>query len=762
MSNDARQDRVVWLDGIRGVAILWIFLVHFVERFVRGSYFANPSASWPSLSERFAQLAPLEVPGFGGVFANTLRYVGWLGDQGVQVFVVASGFGLALGALARARDGRAMSAGAFYRRRLFKLLPQWWAVHLAFIATSVMIGVGTSPADWRTLASLLGLRMIPGVMYYFSPAWWYIGALLQLYLVFPILARWLIRTEPRRFLVIVGGGAVILRAVGLLAFSTFAPQYLDWWSRGAVFISRLPEFAFGMAFAAFYADRRAALERWTRSPGAIVGWIGVYVLGNTLSFLLLGMAVAYLLTGAALFVLLYAVTADFRARPGAPLQWCGRNSYPLFLVHHPVIIYLVPSTLSVAATGRIGGLLALTLGATVVVGLALQEVTNRVMRILNACYLRFGSRGFATRLGATAAAGLAVLFGAEGLVRTLAPQEVYGWGERPALRPHDELAYTLKPSSVTRLRWQSYDYLVEANELGFPGPSYPEATAGATLRILVTGDAFSSAEGVDTEDAWPRLLEDELTDSGLPAEVLNLSITGWGPNQYAAAVEQYAPDFEPDMILVSFFVNEFDDIDHDQADFHSSIGFHRPRPDGIRAFLTLRHLSTWTRTVAKGRLRELFGLGEYRTGYFFGNFEYLERENRAFLEEAAPRIEQRLAEIRAVSASVGAELFVLLVPAPAQVADPADLRYYPRGLDIEDTARFDIDQPQRIAMSICRGLDIECVDLRPPLRARASEHPYQPANMHWTERGHEIVADFVRESVVAPRAQARLRGAVPR
>lgn len=761
MSDDTRRDRVVWLDVVRGVAILWIFLVHFLERFVRGSYFANPSATWPSLSERIAQLAPLEVSGFGGIFANTLRYVGWLGDQGVQIFVVASGFGLALGALARARNGHTTAARAFYRRRLFKLLPQWWAVHLAFIATSVMIGVGTSPGDWRTLASLLGLRMIPGVMYYFSPAWWYIGVLLQLYLVFPILARWLVRTKPIRFLVAVGGGAVILRAVGLVAFSTFAPQYLDWWSRGALFLSRLPEFAFGMAFAVFYIDRRAVLERWTRSTGAIVGWIGVYVLGNALSFLLLGMAVAYLLTGAALFVLLYAVAGDFRARAGAPVQWCGRNSYPLFLVHHPVIIYLVPSTLSVAATGRIGGLLVLTLAVTVAVGLALQEVTDRVVGAILAWQARFGSRGFAKRLGATAATVLVVLFGAEGLVRTLAPQEVYGWGERPALRPHDELAYTLKPSTVTRLRWQSYDYVVEANELGFPGPSYREATADATLRILVTGDAFSSAEGVDTEDAWPRLLEDELNDSGLPAEVLNLSITGWGPNQYAAAVEQYAPDFEPDIILVSFFVNEFDDIDRNHADFHSSIGFHRPRPDGIRAFLTLRHLSTWTRTVAKGRLRELLGRGEYRTGYFFGNFEYLERENRALLEEAAPRIEQRLADIHAVSASVAAELVVLLVPAPAQVADPADLRYYPRGLDINDMARFDIDQPQRITMSVCRGLDIECVDLRPPLQARATEQPYQPANMHWTERGHEIVADFVRESLVAPRAQARLGSDAP-
>ena len=43
-----------------------------------------------------SQITPLEIDGAAGIFINLMRYVGWLGDQGVQLFLVASGFGLAL------------------------------------------------------------------------------------------------------------------------------------------------------------------------------------------------------------------------------------------------------------------------------------------------------------------------------------------------------------------------------------------------------------------------------------------------------------------------------------------------------------------------------------------------------------------------------------------------------------------------------------------------------------------------------------------
>src|SRR4029453_15186773 len=106
-----------------------------------------------------------------------------------------------------------------------------------------------------------------------------------------------------------------------------------------------------------------------------------------------------------------------------------------------------------------------------------------------------------------------------------------------------------------------YDYTVTANSLGFPGPEYRPARTPGSFRILVTGDAFTSAGGVDTAQGWPRLLEHRLTElrKDRPVEVLNFAITGYGPRQHAAIVDHFVPIYRPDLILVAMSVDEFKD-----------------------------------------------------------------------------------------------------------------------------------------------------------------------------------------------------------
>jgi hypothetical protein len=174
---------------------------------------------------------------------------------------------------------------------------------------------------------------------------------------------------------------------------------------------------------------------------------------------------------------------------------------------------------------------------------------------------RTGWLGVAGGLAVVRSVLALVLVAAELTVRHEAPREVWGWGERPSLEPDATFGWRLRPSTRTRLRWLDYDYVVRANTLGFPGPNRPEERAPGMLRVLVTGDAFSSAEGVDTDLAWPRLLEPTLrtrTDGRL-VEVLNFVITAYGPNQEAAVVAAFTPRFRPDVVVIEMFVNDFDD-----------------------------------------------------------------------------------------------------------------------------------------------------------------------------------------------------------
>jgi hypothetical protein len=53
------------------------------------------------------------------------------------------------------------------------------------------------------------------------------------------------------------------------------------------------------------------------------------------------------------------------------------------------------------------------------------------------------------------------------------------------------------------------------------------------------------------------------------------------------------------------------------------------------------------------------------------------------------------------------------------------------------------------ARSIAVEVGIEVLDLRTALGA-APECPYQAANMHWTEYGHEVVTDAVARHLATP------------
>jgi hypothetical protein len=49
----------VWLDLIKAIALIGIFLNHIVERIFSYLEIANPGINWPQFSERLGQLHPL-------------------------------------------------------------------------------------------------------------------------------------------------------------------------------------------------------------------------------------------------------------------------------------------------------------------------------------------------------------------------------------------------------------------------------------------------------------------------------------------------------------------------------------------------------------------------------------------------------------------------------------------------------------------------------------------------------------------------------
>lgn len=325
--------RLTWLDGMKGISILWIAFFHFFTAYTNNRY-PDPLGSH-YFSSFISQCAPSSALGTLGCVAHGFFVaVASVGFHAVAVFLVLSGFGLAY-SLAKTGNPEGGWLG-WYRGRLLRLFPMYWVAHLIYLISPFVARF--EPIDYRFFLSFLGDRVYPVSMifYYINPAWWYFGLLLELYLVFPILFRLLQKLGPTWFLVVCGTVTVVSRYLLLLVFSAHG-----YYVQGAFFGSRLWEFAVGMALGLFYRRYPGEVEHRLFSSSAIAAGAVIYVLGLYSYATSLTYVLNDALIGTGLFVLLAHIArwCDLLPRLGVTLAYVGAYSYGLYLLHQPYVIY---------------------------------------------------------------------------------------------------------------------------------------------------------------------------------------------------------------------------------------------------------------------------------------------------------------------------------------------------------------------------------------------------------------------------------------
>lgn len=93
-------------------------------------------------------------------------------------------------------------------------------------------------------------------------------------------------------------------------------------------------------------------------------------------------------------------------------------------------------------------------------------------------------------------------------------------------RPHSEASYQTTEFSFT----------ASINELGFRDREFSLAKP-VDYRVIAIGDSFTYGWGVGLEQSWPKVLEQNLRNTGLRVEIANLGFPGGSPVTYAERVE---------------------------------------------------------------------------------------------------------------------------------------------------------------------------------------------------------------------------------
>jgi peptidoglycan/LPS O-acetylase OafA/YrhL len=320
------------MDPLRALALAGILLNHLVEAFGAGPWFTNPGLPRPPLADRLYDFVPHDH----SPLVATIRTLGWLGDAAPGVFILLSGLGLTLSAL---RDPERFAPRAFYKRRLLRIFPLYVALHFVVLGAAVLVP-GDQPtfASWKTLASLAGLRLRPGLFTYIVPAWWFVWLMLQLYAVYPLLWRALRRFGPARFfagcvvLTVLARAAVLAANVNVFASMT-----------GMFFETRLAEFAAGMVLADWIVRNRTR-PRPQRAAVPELTLIAAltYLAGLAASMVMIGTLVSSLLVTLGMTGLFYGAWRLLLAPVPAVARgvtWLGGAAYAVFLLHQPFLLW---------------------------------------------------------------------------------------------------------------------------------------------------------------------------------------------------------------------------------------------------------------------------------------------------------------------------------------------------------------------------------------------------------------------------------------
>lgn len=275
-----------------------------------------------------------------------------------------------------------------------------------------------------------------------------------------------------------------------------------------------------------------------------------------------------------------------------------------------------------------------------------------------------------------------------------------------------------------------------------------ERPPGVSYRIVALGDSFAVGS-VPQRDNFLTRLESLLSTHG-PVEVINMGVSATNPVEYLSLLAEEGLSFRPDLVLVNLFVGN--DLESRQPRWHE------------RSYLATLARALWrlgqspaivSLAGSEGAVYEDDAPGMNPDTFMEVQVDrsWIYERDSARVKAAVERAAGFVRRMRELSADVGSDLLVTLIPDETQI--DADLRARVAAARDVLPAQFDWEQPNRLLRQAFANDRIDVLDLLPALSAAATrERVYKPADTHWNLAGNRVAAETIARTLAERVAQA--------
>jgi lysophospholipase L1-like esterase len=374
-----------------------------------------------------------------------------------------------------------------------------------------------------------------------------------------------------------------------------------------------------------------------------------------------------------------------------------------------------------------------------------------------------------------------------------------------------QIGWRLKPNATTRHALMGeYDVQVQANSQGLNDFEHTYQKPSNTYRILVLGDSFTEGVQVPIADGFPHLLGECLNKHYQHSiEVINGGMSYYATVEELFFLQHEGVRYEPDLILVAFYIgnditayaaresedNWFDamggyliELDETGELKQTWIDWKHPSPyDNVSAtqlflrrnskiYYVFEHsnseINRWISKqteelenttfgqwlmpqtqkpegVSKPSFKDDLKLMIYAPDFPYGH------DTPPKLVEAWAIIDKIFSQIQEVSASINADLGVLIIPTQAQAHGFYYYEAYKKYNSIYGLDAASIDwnyaAPNQALAQLLDERNISNLDLLPHFRAYDTTHEsflYFEADKHFNQNGHQLTADLTCQWVI--------------